>query len=385
VASARRNVDAVYAITFLHQFVQLIENYILRLEEESLRDNYVLIYELLDEVMDNGIVQMTDPKTVSEIVTQKGFALLPQKKSESSVFEGALAWRPDGIKHKKNEVYLDVVERVNLLASSSGNVIKCDILGEVVCKCYLTGMPELKLGLNDRAMLERNSGTRGFGSPPDGLGIGTIDLEDAKFHQCVQMSKFESERLISFVPPDGEFVLMNYRVTVRDDKPPFWLECIVDRQTDSFIEFFIRIRSHFQKQKGANNVEIVIPVPDDVDSTRMKASIGTTKYKPDQCAIVWKIGYFPGGKEFSLNIKLGRPSIKAEDVINEDARRSSAESIFGIKKSIAVHFEIPYFTLSGLQVRYMKIMEKTGYNALPWVRYITKNGHYQTRMPDKCN
>ncbi|KAJ2042469.1 AP-1 adaptor complex mu subunit Apm1, partial [Coemansia sp. S2] len=45
-------------------------------------------------------------------------------------------------------------------------------------------------------------------------------------------------------------------------------------------------------------------------------------------------------------------------------------------------FEIPYFTTSGIQVRYLKIVEKSGYQALPWVRYITKNGDYQLRMPE---
>ena len=47
---------------------------------------------------------------------------------------------------------------------------------------------------------------------------------------------------------------------------------------------------------------------------------------------------------------------------------------------IAVNFEIPYYTASGLQVRYLKIVEKSGYEALPWVRYITRNGDYQLRM-----
>jgi AP-1 complex subunit mu len=41
---------------------------------------------------------------------------------------------------------------------------------------------------------------------------------------------------------------------------------------------------------------------------------------------------------------------------------------------ISVKFEIPYFTVSGIQVRYLKIVEKSGYQALPWVRYITQNG-----------
>ena len=46
---------------------------------------------------------------------------------------------------------------------------------------------------------------------------------------------------------------------------------------------------------------------------------------------------------------------------------------------IQVQFEIPYFTTSGVQVRYLKVVEKSGYTALPWVRYITRNGDYQIR------
>jgi AP-1 complex subunit mu len=50
------------------------------------------------------------------------------------------------------------------------------------------------------------------------------------------------------------------------------------------------------------------------------------------------------------------------------------------KVPIQVKFEIPYFTVSGIQVRYLKIVEKSGYQALPWVRYITQHGDYQIRM-----
>lgn len=47
---------------------------------------------------------------------------------------------------------------------------------------------------------------------------------------------------------------------------------------------------------------------------------------------------------------------------------------------IKVNFEIPYYTVSGIQVRYLKVIEKSGYQALPWVRYITVAGNYEIRM-----
>ena len=47
---------------------------------------------------------------------------------------------------------------------------------------------------------------------------------------------------------------------------------------------------------------------------------------------------------------------------------------------ISVKFEVPYFTVSGIQVRYLKIVERSGYAALPWVRYITQSGNYEIRV-----
>ena len=42
-------------------------------------------------------------------------------------------------------------------------------------------------------------------------------------------------------------------------------------------------------------------------------------------------------------------------------------------------FPEPLSVSGAIQVRYLKIIEKSGYQALPWVRYITQNGDYQLR------
>ena len=40
---------------------------------------------------------------------------------------------------------------------------------------------------------------------------------------------------------------------------------------------------------------------------------------------------------------------------------------------------VPLCLVLPTQVRYLKIIEKSGYQALPWVRYITQGGDYQLR------
>ena len=48
--------------------MQVFVDYFRELEEESIRDNFVLIYELMDELMDFGYPQSTETKILQECV-----------------------------------------------------------------------------------------------------------------------------------------------------------------------------------------------------------------------------------------------------------------------------------------------------------------------------
>ena len=70
-----------------------------------------------------------------------------------------MSWRSEGVKHKKNEIFLDVVEKLDILVAANGNVLRSEILGIVKMKSFLSGMPELKLGLNDKIWFETTGRT----------------------------------------------------------------------------------------------------------------------------------------------------------------------------------------------------------------------------------
>lgn len=63
------------------------------------------------------------------------------------------SWRPEGIVHKKNEIYIDVIEDVNVLFSAKGTILRADVSGVIKLKCLLSGMPECKLGMNDKLLM----------------------------------------------------------------------------------------------------------------------------------------------------------------------------------------------------------------------------------------
>jgi len=361
VALTKRNSNVTSIFVFLERLVEIMREYFGVLEEESIRDNFVLIYELLDEVMDFGYPQISEVKVLKEYITQGAHKLSVSKPPQAVT--NIVSWRPEGVRYKKNEVFLDVVEKLNCLVAANGSVISSEIIGAVKMKCQLTGMPELKLGLNDKAMFEAQGRAEGAAAKR------AVELEDIKFHQCVRLTRFESDRTISFIPPDGEFELMSYRLNTTV-KPLVWVETVIEAHGRSRVEYMVKARSQFKTRSFANNVEVFIPVPPDVDSPAFKASVGTVTYVPDLDAIKWTIKQFHGGKEALMRAHFGLPSV-ASDAEDADKWR---------KRSIQVKFEIPYFTVSGIQVRYLKILEKSGYSALPWVRYITQNGDYQLRM-----
>ncbi|XP_072420320.1 AP-1 complex subunit mu-1-like isoform X1 [Chiloscyllium punctatum] len=355
VATTTRNANASLVYAFLYKVVQVFTEYFKELEEESIRDNFVIIYELLDEVMDFGFPQTTDSKILQEYITQQGHKLEVAAPRPPATVTNAVSWRSEGIKYKKNEVFIDVIEGVNVLVSANGNVLQSEIVGSVKLRVFLSGMPELRLGLNDKVLFELTG--RGKSK--------SVEMEDVKFHQCVRLSRFENDRTISFIPPDGDFELMSYRLNIHV-KPLIWIESVIETFSHSRVEYLIKARSQFKKQSVANNVEIVIPVPSDADSPKFKTTMGSAKWVPENNTVVWTIKSLPGGKEYLMRAHFGLPSVESETTEG--------------KRPISVKFEIPYFTVSGVQVRYMKIIEKSGYQALPWVRYITQSGDYQLRI-----
>ena len=358
VAVSKRNPDICMIFFFLHRLVELLIGYFNQLEEESIRDNFVLIYEILDEIVDHGYPQNTDAKLLKEYIKTSSNRLAFKKKVSTEVMNNQIS-RAQGIRYQVNQAFVDVTERVSSLISHKGEMLRSDIIGQITMRTMLSGMPLLKLGLNDKSYFDV-SGKKSSGK--------TVEMDDFKFHNCVNINKFESERVIEFIPPDGFFTLMNYRLNL-SIKPLIWVE--VDRKelTPTKMKYSVKAKSNCKQKSTANNVCILIPVPIDLQNPLFKSSLGSVTYSPDKEVLIWTIKRFPGQKETNLIIQFNVPSLRA----NENKSKY-------LKKPIEVKFEIPSFTVSGIQVKYLKITEASGYQAYPYVKYVTKNGEYQIRM-----
>jgi len=59
---------------------------------------------------------------------------------------GINPWRPEGIKHRKNEVFLDVIESINLLVASNGTLLRSEIVGSVKIRCFFEWHARFEIG-----------------------------------------------------------------------------------------------------------------------------------------------------------------------------------------------------------------------------------------------
>lgn len=195
---------------------------------------------------------------------------------------GALSWRKADVKYRKNEAFVDVIEDVNLLMSAGGTVLRADVSGQIIMRAYLSGTPECKFGLNDRLLLDGGAATKATRA-----AAGSVTLEDCQFHQCVKLGKFDTDRIISFVPPDGEFELMRYRST-ENVNLPFRVHAIVNEIGKTKVEYQVAIKANYETKLFATNVVVRIPTPLNTANIATRTSQGKAKYEPSENHIVWK-------------------------------------------------------------------------------------------------
>ncbi|RAH75348.1 AP-2 complex subunit mu [Aspergillus aculeatinus CBS 121060] len=394
VAVTKSNANAALVFEFLYRLVMLGRSYFGKFDEEAVKNNFVLIYELLDEILDYGYPQNTETDTLKMYITTEGVrSAIANSATDSSRITmqatGALSWRRSDVKYRKNEAFVDVIEDVNLLMSATGTVLRADVNGQIVMRAYLSGTPECKFGLNDRLLLDGDSAGGGSGGGGSGSSFGgggssgmvsgnrdgttkatraaagSVTLEDCQFHQCVKLGRFDADRIISFVPPDGEFELMRYRAT-ENVNLPFKVHPIVREVGTTKVEYSVAIKANYSSKLFATNVVIRIPTPLNTAKTTERTSQGRAKYEPEHNNIVWKIARFSGGSEYVLTAEATLTSMTHQKAWS--------------RPPLSLSFSLLMFTSSGLLVRYLKVFEKSNYSSVKWVRYMTRAGSYEIRF-----
>ncbi|KAK3316729.1 Adaptor complexes medium subunit family-domain-containing protein [Apodospora peruviana] len=228
-------VEPLLVLEFLHRLVDALEDFLgaplLPLKIES---SYDVVAQLLTEMCDAGTISTTEPNALRDLVEVEGFMgkllgnlNLPgttkssggsgsspfstnfsnlsapsltgsgQHQQHASLNAPALPWRRANVRHVSNELYADVVETLSVTLAPSGRPLAAFANGTIAFTSKVSGVPDIVVTLTG----------------PSGKHNLNSVIELPVFHPCVRLARWrEQPGVLSFIPPDGRFILAGYEV-----------------------------------------------------------------------------------------------------------------------------------------------------------------------------
>ena len=268
-----------------------------------------------------------------------------------------MPWRRAGVKHHNNEIYIDIIEEIDAIIDILGNVISFDVGGSIQVQSNLSGVPDLLLTFKNPSI-----------------------IDDCSFHPCVRYSRYEAEQVLSFVPPDGNFTLMRYRVKpsvlAGGFSPP--ISCIPQLtygndgggSLTGRIDIKVTARSistlfNMTTKKGTvaiEDVALTIPFPKIVKTANLTVNMGFVVYDEASKVAKWMIGNLDEKKKPQLT---GTMSLEGNKRPEENP-------------PLNISWKIPLSSLSGLSVGGLNVTSES-YRPYKGVRNIARSGRFQIR------
>ncbi|KAK0616296.1 Adaptor complexes medium subunit family-domain-containing protein [Immersiella caudata] len=340
-------VEPLLVLEFLHRIVDSFEEFLgAPLLAHKIESNYDVAAQLLTEMCDAGTVNTTEPNALRDLVEVEGFMekllgnfSLPNLPTKSGFGSNnpssspsllaqttpALPWRRANVRHTSNELYADVVETLSVTMAPSGRPLAAFSNGTIAFTSKVSGVPDIVVTLT---------------GPSGNHNLNSL-IELPVFHPCVRLARWrEQPGLLSFIPPDGRFILAGYEVdllpftdaklskTSSSLKLPVSLE-IKTGLGSSGSDFEVRIHintvlgavSSFNSRGGGGrgfgaqhtgtpaspvlqDLVVTVPLPADVRNlSEIRPSKGDANYNPGDRALEWSIpnkDLTSGGSYFGL-------------------------------------------------------------------------------------
>ncbi|KAG9389433.1 Adaptor Protein Complex 3 subunit, mu (AP3M) [Carpediemonas membranifera] len=331
--------SALLITEFLDRLVTIFDAFLGGVTEERISQKSHVIYQVVDEVLDGSLPMNTELNILKALIpTNTETSALP---SESM---SAISWRQNGVVHQSNEITFDVVEKLDVIVDANGMTAHSIVNGEILVNSKLSGMPDITISFDD----------------PDILDNGKTNA--ASFHPCVRYRRFDENKTLSFVPPDGKFVLTSYMTTAhRQRMLPLYVKPVFGMGSSAGR---CDISVGTKQALPLEDVVLTVPLPKGVAVTLVKPSVGTYKTDMASNTIVWTIGRI-------LQTSKSVPSIS----IKMEATGSEPVTT---KPVISVAFSIPNLSLSGLKIRRLDMSGET-YKMFKGVKSMCKSGVVQFR------
>ncbi|ROV89649.1 hypothetical protein VSDG_08109 [Cytospora chrysosperma] len=215
-------VEPLLVLEFLHRVIDALEEFLgAPLISHKIEASYDVVAQLLNEMCDGGTVANTEPNALRDVVEVEGWMgkllgsiTLPGQVKDLSAYgrtpsagtstpsllqntTPSLPWRRSNVRHTSNELYADVVETLSVTLAPSGRPLAAFANGTIAFTSKVSGIPDINMTLT---------------SPSGKHNLGSV-MELPVFHPCVRLARWkEQPGVLSFVPPDGRFILAGYEV-----------------------------------------------------------------------------------------------------------------------------------------------------------------------------
>jgi len=297
-------------------------------------------------MIDGGFASTTEANTLKEMIAVPSLArrMLQGVTGEFAVKQslptGALSkipWRKSNVKYVTNEIYFDLVEQIDAIMTADQAVVNVNVYGEIKCNCRLSGMPDLQLTFTKPTL-----------------------LDDCSLHRCVRINRYQRDRQVSFVPPDGKFKLLGYRVG-GDIRMPVWIKPQITYAPNNG-RVYITVGSKNPPDKPVTDLVVIIPLTKATRSAALTANVGSVKQDQITKIVRWEIGRLPKDKMPILEGSISLPA----DFVSDEAPTITAE------------FVVKMTTASGLKVEGLAI-RNVKYKPFKGVRSVVTAGKFQIR------
>ncbi|KAI0505981.1 Adaptor complexes medium subunit family-domain-containing protein [Xylaria bambusicola] len=213
LATTSSDIEPLLVLEFLHRVIDALEEFLgAPILAHKIEANYDVVAQLLTEMCDAGTISTTEPNALRDVIEVEGLLgkllgsiNLPTKPlatsgtSSSLIAQNgpSLPWRRANVRHTSNELYADVVETLSVTLAPSGRPIAAFANGTIAFTSKVSGVPDIAVNLNG----------------PSGKHNLKSIMELPVFHPCVRLSRWkDSPGELSFIPPDGRFILAGYEV-----------------------------------------------------------------------------------------------------------------------------------------------------------------------------
>jgi len=334
VAVVQGDGPALLFTSILGQIEDILHKYIEKpLTDFGVKDNFAMIYRLLDIFMDSGYPLIDDYNGMLQFIPSP----VEQSKDRGTI-NLIQPWRANGLTNSKQTIYIDVIEQLdNMYSLTTTKTSLSQLRGQIKVHASVNGNPRVSFGWKNAPM-----------------------FEDIAFHRCVDAQIYNTQKRLDFVPPHGEFVLAEYRIPQNNVQLPIDFKANVVPLKGK-LDISLSVSAATPPKTPLKNIVVRFKVLNP-DSNTLQTKNGKVTLMGDD--FVWEIG----------DLSPGKGAAELKGAVNcDDSCRST---VFRLQFLVDLSNAFSTFDIGTLQFSQTDSTEKDIYVG---VKYQLVAGRYQVR------